>query len=183
LRIGRSKAARPIRRRAGERVGMVKRWAEMQRVLILVLSLIGWAVPVAAQEFPKGIEQALDRQKKFCLDNGGTAVTFARNAVRKIDLNGDGRDDYILDMRDTVCEEMRHAYCGTGGCEVEILIAQRDGSYTSIFSDTIRGYQIKPGRGVRTVRFSLHGGYCGKSGPSDCHKTRRIDGKPFKFKD
>ena len=153
----------------------------MQRVL--VLSLIGWATAAGAQDFPRGIQQALDRHKTHCLDQGGTAVTFDRKAVRKIDLNRDGRDDYILDMRDTVCEEMRHAYCGTGGCEVEILIAQRDGSYTSIFSDTIHGYRIRPGRGVRSVRFSLHGGFCGKSGPSDCRKTRRIDGKPFRLKD
>jgi hypothetical protein len=156
----------------------------MHRVLVLILALlIGWATPAAAQDYPKGIEEALGRHKQFCLEQGGTAAAFGPKVVRKIDLNGDGRDDYILDMRDTVCEEMRHAYCGTGGCEVEILIAQRDGSYTSIFSDTVHRYQIKPGRGVRTVRFSLHGGYCGKSGPSDCHKTRRIDGKPFKFKE
>jgi hypothetical protein len=155
----------------------------MQRVLILVLSLIGWATPAAAQDVPKGIQEALDRHKTYCLDHGGTAATFDRNAVRKIDLNGDGRADYILDMRDTVCEEMRHVYCGTGGCEVEILIAQRDGGYTSIFSDTIHRYEIKPGGGVRTVKFSLHGGYCGKHGPSPCTKTRRITGKPFKFRD
>jgi hypothetical protein len=155
----------------------------MQRVLILVWCLIGWAGPAAAQDFPKGIQEALERHKTYCLDHGGTAVTFDRNAVRKIDLNGDGREDYILDMQDTVCEEARHIYCGTGGCVVEILIAQRDGSYTSIFSDTIHRYEIKPGRGVRTIRFSLHGGYCGKHGPSPCTKTRRITGKPFKFRD
>jgi hypothetical protein len=155
----------------------------MSRVLILVLSLFGWATAAAAQDFPKGVQEALERHKTFCLEHGGTAVTFDRNAVRRIDLNRDGRDDYILDMRDTVCEEMRHAYCGTGGCEVEILVAQRDGSYKSIFSDTIRGYEIRRGRGVRSITFSLHGGYCGKSGPSDCRKSRRIDGKPFKFRD
>jgi len=109
-------------------------------------------------------------------------ATFARDALRTIHLNGDGRDDYIFDVRDTVREEMRHALCGTGGCEIEILIAQPDGSYRSIFSDTVRSYDIKPGRGARTVRFSLHGGYCGKSGPSDCFKTRRIDGKPLGFR-
>ena len=155
----------------------------MQRILILALSLIGWAIPAAAQDLPKGIQQALDRHKASCLEQGGTAVTFDRNVARKIDLNGDGREDYILDMRDTVCEEARHVYCGTGGCEVQILIAQRDGSYTSIFSDTIHRYEIKPGRGVRTIRFSLHGGYCGKHGPSPCSKTRRITGAPFRFRD
>jgi hypothetical protein len=155
----------------------------MRRVLILVLGLIGSAIPAAAQDFPKGIQEALERHKAFCLDGGGTAVTFDRNVARKIDLNGDGRDDYILDMRDTVCTEMEHAYCGTGGCAVEILIAQRDGSYKSAFSDTIFRYEIKPGRGVRTIKFHLHGGYCGKHGPEACSKSRRITGAPFRFRD
>src|SRR5262245_57360525 len=155
----------------GEKVG------GMPRRLILVLGLIGWAIPAAAQDFPKGIQEALDRHKALCLEEGGTAVTFDRNAVRRIDLNGDGRDDYILDMQDTACKGMEHVYCGTGGCTVEILIAQRDGSYKSIFSDTVFRYEIRPGRGIRTIRFSLHGGFCGKHGPDECSKARRITGK------
>ena len=157
----------------------------MQRVLILVMCLIGWAIPAAAQDFPKGIQEALARHNKLCLDEGGgTGAKFGPKIVRKIDLNGDGRDDYIIDLDDTTCDGFESLFCGTGGCVVEILIAQRDdGSYTSIFNDTIHRYEIKPGPGVRTIRFSLHGGYCGKHGPSPCTKTRRITGKPFKLRD
>ena len=39
-----------------------------------------------------------------------------------------------------------------------------------------------PGRGARRIRFDLHGGYCGLSGPSECAKTRRITAKPFAFR-
>jgi len=156
----------------------------MQRVLLLLLCL-GWAMPAAAQDsYPTGVRQALDRHNKQCLDEGGgKGAKFGPKIVRKIDLNGDGRDDYILDLDDTTCDGFESLFCGTGGCVVEILIAQRDGSYTSIFSDTVHRYEIKPGRGVRTIRFSLHGGFCGKHGPEPCAKTRRITGKPFKLRD
>ena len=81
------------------------------------------------------------------------------------------------------CDGFESLFCGTGGCDVEIFIAQRNGSYRSIFLDTFCRYEILPGRGVRTIRFSLHGGFCGKHGPDRCDKTRRITGAAFKFRD
>lgn len=154
------------------------------RTLVLLLSLIGWAMPAAAQDYPKGVQEALDRHNRQCLkEGGGTGATFGSKIVRKLDLDGDGREDYILDLDGTTCDGFESLFCGTGGCVVEILIAQRDGSYRSIFSDTVHRYEIRPGRGTRSIRFELHGGFCGKSGPDECTKTRRITGKPFRLRD
>jgi hypothetical protein len=47
----------------------------------------------------------------------------------------------------------------------------------------VRGYEIKPGRGARTIRFQLHGTYCGGHGNPSCYKTRRITAKRFEFKE
>ena len=32
-------------------------------------------------------------------DQGGGEVTFAPDTVRKVDLNGDGRDDYVVSFQ------------------------------------------------------------------------------------
>jgi hypothetical protein len=140
------------------------------------------AAPSAAPSYPKEIAAALDRENKECLEQGeGTGAKFGPSIVRTIDLNGDGRLDYIVDLKDTKCDGFESYFCGTGGCGVEIFIAQRNGSYRSIFSNRVRGYAIVPGRGARKIKFDLHGGYCGKAGAYECVKTRRITGKPFAF--
>jgi len=55
-----------------------------------------------------------------CARQEGGAVTFAPDTVRKVDLTGDGRDDYIVDFRDT---RVRH-----------------------VFDGYVRTYEILPGR-------------------------------------
>ena len=74
-------------------------------------------------------------------------------------------------------------YCGTGGCNIAILVAKPDGSFVSVFDGRVRRYDIKPGRGARQIKFDLHGGYCGKAGAYPCPKTQRITDKPFGFKE
>jgi hypothetical protein len=132
--------------------------------------------------YPADVQAALQSAHKTCTDEEGGRVTFAANTVRKLDLTGDGRADYIVDLRDTRCEEREWVYCGTGGCELVILVALPSGRYRTVFSDVIHRYAVLPGHGARRIRFELHGGYCGLSGPSDCTKTRRITAKPFAFK-
>ena len=38
-----------------------------------------------------------------CRRAGGSRVTLSVNVVRKLDLNGDGRDDYIVDFHEAEC--------------------------------------------------------------------------------
>jgi hypothetical protein len=162
----------------------------MRAALILIAGLLAApaaaqtpAAPAGAPPHPQEIQAALERQNKHCLaEGGGKGATFGPKTVRRIDLNGDGRDDYILDLDDATCDGFESLFCGTGGCEVEIFIAQRSGSYRSIFLDRVLRYEILPGRGVRTIRFRLHGGYCGRHGPDRCEKARHITGAPFRFR-
>ena len=49
------------------------------------------------------------------------------------------------------------------------------------FGQHVREYEVLPGNGARTIRFALHGGYCGGHGNPSCVKTHRITGQPFKF--
>ena len=132
--------------------------------------------------YPPDVQAALHSAHKECKDQEGGRVTFAANTVRLLDLTGDGRADYIVDFSDTHCEEREWVYCGTGGCELAILVALPNGRHRAVFGEVVRGYQILPGRGARRIRFDLHGGYCGLSGPSSCSRTRPIADKPFAFR-
>ena len=156
----------------------------MKYLLLLVAASCALGVPAVAQNlaYPKDVQAVLDHATKSCREEGGTGMKFSAGDIQKIDLTGDGRDDYIVHLQNTECAEREAVFCGTGGCDLEILIANRDGSYKSIFGQRVRGYEIKPGRGARTIRFQLHGGYCGGHGNPSCYKSRRIMGRGFEFK-
>jgi hypothetical protein len=113
-------------------------------------------------------------------------VTFAADTVRTLDLTGEGRDDYIVSFHETLCAGFEAAFCGTGGCSMDILVTLPNGKVRTVFSGRVRTYEILPDRarkgGARTIRFALHGGYCGGHGNPSCMKDHRITAKPFEFK-
>jgi hypothetical protein len=75
-------------------------------------------------------------------------VTLSVNAVRKADLNSDGRDDYIADFHKAECVGRASLFCGTGGCDLLILVALRGGALRKEFDDRVREYEILSGRGL-----------------------------------
>jgi hypothetical protein len=89
--------------------------------------------------------------------------------------------DYIVDLRDAACRDREAVYCGTGGCDLYILVTYPSGGTRLVFGQHVREYEVLPGNGARTIRFALHGGYCGGHGNPSCVKTHRITGQPFKF--
>jgi hypothetical protein len=131
---------------------------------------------------PSEVSKTLQAARDECAQEGGERVTFAPDTVRKIELTGDGRDDYIVRLRDTRCHGREYAFCGTGGCDFTIIVALKDGGHQTVFSDRVRHYDVLPGKGAKRIRFWLHGSYCGGGGVPSCPKTHRITAKPFAFK-
>src|SRR5215211_5203573 len=70
-------------------------------------------------KYPPEVEASLEFARKQCKEAEGTKTTFGKNTVRKIDLTGDGRADYIVSMDEAKCEGWESYFCGTGGCGLE----------------------------------------------------------------
>ena len=163
------------------------------RYLLLLLALFASAAradepkPFNPSDYPAGVQKALRDAVEECKSQDGGIVTFAPNTVRKLDLTGDGRDDYIVDFSETKCGERETVYCGTGGCTTNILVTLPDGDVRLVFDGRVRNYEIKPKpirRGAsRTIRFDLHGSYCGGFGAQACVKEKAITTKPFAFRE
>ncbi|QOZ09491.1 hypothetical protein [Bradyrhizobium sp. CCBAU 51765] len=162
------------------------------RYLILLLVLLATsaraddAKPFNPADYPPGVQKALRYANEECDAQEGGKVTFAPNTVRKIDLTGDGREDYIVDFQDTKCGDRETTYCGTGGCVMKILVTLPDGSVREVFDGYVRSYKIvappmKRGA-ARTIRFDLHGSFCGGFGAQACWKAKAITATPFAFK-
>ena len=102
----------------------------MKYLLLLLATSCALGVPAAAQgpTYPKDVQAVLDHATKFCREEGGNGTEFSAEDIQKIDLTGDGRDDFIVHLQNAKCGEREAVFCGTGGCDLEILIANRDGS-------------------------------------------------------
>jgi hypothetical protein len=140
------------------------------------------ALDAAAQE-PAGAKPALDKARQECLARRGLRLTVEPEAIRSIDLNGDGRPDIIVNYDHVTCERRPDIFCGTGGCPLVIVIALPGGRYREVFRQQVLRYEIEPGEGARTIRFDLHGTRCGKTGPEPCSKRQKIGTKRFEFKE
>jgi hypothetical protein len=116
---------------------------------------------VAVPPYPREVRRSLAYGRKLCREEGGTALTYPKGIVRTGDLTGDGRPDYVIDFRGSMCTERLYMFNGTGGWDLEVLVAQGRSRLVSVFSGRIRDYDISQGPGARTMTFSLHGGYCG----------------------
>jgi hypothetical protein len=143
--------------------------------------------PFDPANYPPEVRESVRYANEECERDGGRAVKFAADTVRKLDLTGDGRSDYIVNFRDTECVSHEAVYCGTGGCTIEILVTLPNGRIGSVFSDRVGDYEILPRRnpkshGASTIRFQLHGGYCGGHGNPSCFREHRITATPFEFK-
>lgn len=138
---------------------------------------------VAVPPYPREVQRSLAHGRKLCREEGGIALTYPKGIVRTGDLTGDGRPDYVIDFRGSMCTERLYMFNGTGGWDFEVLVAQGSGRLVSVFSGRIRDYDISEGPGARTMTFSLHGSYCGLGGAEECIKKRRIDGRRFAFRD
>jgi hypothetical protein len=156
----------------------------MVKPAVLLAAALLAAFPAAALDektLPREIRAGLDKFRRECVKEGGKETTF-KDVVRTIDLNGDGRPDYILDLQDSKCDAFESLYCGTGGCELAIYIAQPNGKLALVFGQRVRTWEILPGEGARSILFDLHGSYCGKGGPDECPKTVKITGRKFQFR-
>jgi hypothetical protein len=153
------------------------------RIWFLAGALAGAAFGAAAEQarYPRELEAEFDWARKECASAGGERVEFGEAVVKKLDLTGDGRDDYIVDLNGASCVGREAVYCGTGGCDLAILVANPGGGYIKVFDQRVRGYEIKGERGPRRIRFALHGSFCGGYGNPSCYKVRKITAKPFRF--
>ncbi|MBR0930501.1 hypothetical protein JQ561_28160 [Bradyrhizobium diazoefficiens] len=162
------------------------------RHLMLLLALIASAAraedarPFNPSDYPPGVQTALRYANEECTSQDGGEVTFARDTVRRIDLTGDGRDDYIVDFSATKCGDRETTYCGTGGCVMKILVTLPDGGVREVFDGYVLRYRVIASpvkRGAaRSIRFDLHGSFCGGFGPQACIKQKVISATPFVFK-
>lgn len=163
-------------------------WRSVAGCAVLLLGLTGAAAqPTVSQLLnareAAGAKAVVEAARKRCVDANGFMLVLEPGAVSRHDLTGNGRADYIIDFTYVRCERLGSIFCGTGGCELSIVVALPRGKFREVFRQQVIRYEIEPSDGsMRTIRFDLHGVYCGKTGPEPCRERRLITGERFAFK-
>lgn len=106
--------------------------------------------------------------------------------ITETDITGDGTLDTILDYTHLRCAVGSPGLCGTGGCTIQLLVADR-GASREAFNDQVLQWRVpKPG----AMDLMVHGGLCGLSGSDDCttslvwnSEKQRFDGttRPVRY--
>jgi len=111
-----------------------------------VCLLLGPAT-VHAQEkrYPPEVRAVLAEARKACSKEGGKRVEFDRKAVRRVELTGDGRDDFIIDLTYTRCVDREYAFCGSAGCDFAIVVSKRGRGYARDANGTVMAFHHTPG--------------------------------------
>ena len=155
-------------------------------MIALALAATPWAASTYAQDetsYPAPILEDLAQARKECADADDGKVGVKPGFVRKLDLTGNKRADYIVNYDELTCSTFQSIFCGTGGCEHIIYVTTKSGELRRVFSGRVRLYSISKAPGAKTITFHLHGGFCGQGGYYDCVKKKRITEAPFEFKD
>jgi hypothetical protein len=133
-----------------------------------------------AADYPVAVRKVLSAALLYCRQEGGGKLEFAPDTVQKLDFNGDGRLDYVVDLDKVKCPQMEHIFCGTGGCMTHFLATMPDGTIRELFADVIHRYEVLKGPPM-AVRFDIHHSACEDGDPTrGCQKVVRIGYRPFK---
>jgi hypothetical protein len=163
---------------------MMKRIAILAAIIMVGLSAGRAAAeqrPFKPSDYPTEVRKSLSLGPVTCRDvEGGGKVGFAPDTVRRIDFNGDGVKDYVVDFKNTTCgAESTGGFCGTGGCTVDFLVTLPNGRLRSVFVDQIHSYEILRGH-PRKVRFWIHHANCAHLPDANgCSRVMRIGYRPF----
>lgn len=81
----------------------------------------------ASPGLPEGVEKVIAGYADSCKQLGGALVAGAdRPLMMSADLDGDGVPDYVLNPQNLQCSAAATAFCGNGGCQIDI-VASSDG--------------------------------------------------------
>lgn len=138
---------------------------------LAILMLAGRAM--AGSEPPPELVEFTEEQAAVCRDLHGTPrILPSYQTVR--DLNGDGQDDFLVNLANLECENAWSAFCGSGGCPVSAWLSDPGGGYARFDFGYLEGVEVKESTPLPKVVAGYHGSLCGEPeriGADTCTRT------------
>lgn len=99
-----------------------------------------------------------------CTGVGGKALT--NDAIKRVDLNGDGKEDYVLDVGSIICEGAASAY-GDRAKGVTVYVGDGADGAKNAFSDWVYAIRIEGTGPAARLWLSVSGQQCGRKPAAD----------------
>lgn len=130
----------------------------------------------------------MQEARTTCREFGGKARFAAAGPTEppfetRIDLNGDGVEDYILDYQGLSCDSAKDEFinpgmCGSAGCLIAIFISGPRG-YAAVPAGTVQAWRLVRTAQPPRMRVELHGDACGRIGADTCFQEWGWNGRTF----
>lgn len=130
---------------------------------------------LAAPPLPAPIQAMTDAAAAECREAGG-ALSLAPDYARPADLDGDGRDDYLVDFIGLACEGAGPGagFCGAEGCPVSVWLSS-SGSYARAWSGTTRASYLDTLAEPPGIVIELDGALCDPPRAAAATCEKRLD--------
>ena len=139
---------------------------------VVVLFCCVAAQAAAATPLPAVVATAVKDTAAVCTEVGGKADTT--NAVKRADLNGDGIEDYVLDVRSVNCDGAASVY-GDREKQVLVYVSDGKGGATEAFNDVSYGVTLEGTGPSAKLWLTVSGRSCGKPPAKDFASEKFCD--------
>jgi hypothetical protein len=141
------------------------------RVTLAFLCWIGVAAVQAAEPakpgdraLPATVAADLESVASMCREAGGKPATA--DAVKRVDLNGDGSDDFVLNVGDVNCDGAASIY-GDREKGVTVYAGDGKGGAAAAFNEPVYGAKIEGTGAAAKLWLTVSGAQCGKKPAAD----------------
>lgn len=138
----------------------------------------------ATPALPATVAKAVKDAAAICTEVGGKANTS--QAVKHADLNGDGAEDYVLDVGSINCEGAASVY-GDREKGVLVYVGDGKGGATEAFNGVSYGARVEGAGAAAKLWLTVSGADCGKPPAKDfasenfCERPLAWNAKTRKF--
>lgn len=150
----------------------------MRAMALVLIGLAGLGTKsqaVAASALPPIVEAQVEGDVRDCATHD---AKFEKGFMTRKDINGDGKEDYILDYGHFVCGGISTTFCGSAGCTTTAYASSGSG-YVKVLDENVRGLEFRTIGGRPAMLLGLHGSACGKVGAAACGATLYWNGEKF----
>lgn len=142
--------------------------------LAVAVVLMG-AVAVQADPVPAAVNAVLEDARADCESFEAGDFSLQDAAVEQRDLTGDGQMDWIIDSSLMGCSSAASMYCGTGGCELTLVVGAH------ITERLAHGWALASFNDRPVLLLDVHGSLCGGINPTPCIEALIWDDEPQQF--
>lgn len=128
-------------------------------------------------DMPDALQAKIDAASSLCASYEDGEFALEESALQRVDLDGDGNDDWVLDESGFACSSAASLYGGTGGNMSHFLIGSELASFQN------QGWDIVT-FGPHTVLLAqVHGSNCDGINPTPCvvSKVWDAEAKVWRF--